>query len=368
MLGAVFLAFAVSWLVAAWLIGHAKGHTTRYAYDLPQRFHHGDVPRLGGVAMSLGCLLATATLLVVTPDSVWGSGHMKGWQQWLTWWVVLLPMLLGGVSEDITQRLNAVARLALSACSGVLALLLLEVTVPRLDLPLFDVVFVHAPLLGMGLALLAVTGLPHAFNIIDGYNGLAGAVALIASLALAYVAFSVGDLQLTALMLCLAGSTLGILFWNYPRGLIFAGDGGAYFWGGMIALASLLLVQRNEAVSPWFPLLLLAYPVWEAIFSIYRKVARGDSPGLADALHFHQLIYRRLVRGVLDEDHAREMLRRNNRTSPYLWGFSILTVVPAVLFWNNTIALMLFCIAFAITYVWGYIMIVRFKVPRWMKR
>ena len=367
MLATAILAFVLSWLIAALLIRYAKGHATRYAYDLPQRFHHGDVPRLGGLAMVLGCFVALAAMLVLA--AYWPAMQTQqwNWQHWLTWLAVLLPMQLGGFSEDITQRLRVAARLALSVCSGLLAVLLLDVTVDRLDLVHLDRLLAQQPWVGVAIALLAVAGLPHAFNIIDGYNGLAGTVALVASLALAYVSFVVGDIYLTALMLCMAGSTLGLLFWNYPRGLIFAGDGGAYFWGGMIALACLLLVHRNPAVSPWFPLLLLAYPVWEAIFSIYRKLARGDSPGLADALHFHQLIYRRLVRSVLDEDHARAMLRRNNRTSPYLWGFSMLTVVPAVLFWDNTGLLIAFCLLFAVTYVWGYLMIVRFKVPRWMR-
>ena len=367
MLVTAILAFVLSWFIAALLIRYAKGHATRYAYDLPQRFHHGDVPRLGGLAMVLGCFVALAVMPLTTVYWPAMQAQQWNWWHWLTWLLVLLPMLLGGFSEDITQRLKVAARLGLSVLSGLLAVVLLEVTVERLGLGLFDRILEQQPWIGLVIALFAVAGLPHAFNIIDGYNGLAGTVAMIASLALAYVAFLVGDHHLTALMLCLAGSTLGLLFWNYPRGLIFAGDGGAYFWGGMIALASLLLVQRNEAVSAWFPLLLLAYPVWEAVFSIYRKLARGDSPGLADALHFHQLIYRRLVRGVLDADHAREMLRRNNRTSPYLWGFSMLTVVPAVLFWDNTTVLMLFCLVFAVTYVGGYLMIIRFKVPRWLK-
>jgi hypothetical protein len=74
------------------------------------------------------------------------------------------------------------------------------------------------------------------------------------------------------------------------------------------------------------------------------------------------------VRGLLDEDHAREMLRRNNKTSPYLWGFTVLTAVPAVLFWDNTPVLMAFCALFVATYVTGYLMIVRFKVPGWLRR
>ncbi len=192
------------------------------------------------------------------------------------------------------------------------------------------------PWLGITLAIVAISGLPHAFNLIDGYNGLAGIVAMVCCFALAYVALQVGDRQLAAMVLVLAGATAGFLVWNYPRGLIFAGDGGAYLWGVVIAIASVLLVQRHAQVSPWFPVLLLIYPVWETMFSIYRKTVRGQSPGVADALHFHQLIYRRIVRGVFHDDEARRMLMRNNRTSPYLWGFALLTVLPAVLFWNNT--------------------------------
>ncbi|MDU7589037.1 MAG: glycosyl transferase, partial [Acidovorax sp.] len=238
---------------------------------------------------------------------------------------------------------------------------------PRLGLPWLDMLLRQAPWLGMGVVLLAMAGLPHAFNIIDGYNGLAGMVALIVCLALAHVCLQVGDRALASLLVCLAAATGGFLVWNYPRGMLFAGDGGAYIWGGVIALASLSLVQRNAEVSPWFPLLLLIYPVGETLFSIYRKLARGVSPGMADALHFHQLIYRRIVRSVFHEDEARRMLKRNNRTSPYLWAFTMLTVVPAVLFWNNTPVLMTFCGLFGATYVTAYIGIVRFKVPGWMR-
>jgi hypothetical protein len=89
---------------------------------------------------------------------------------------------------------------------------------------------------------------------------------------------------------------------------------------------------------------------------------------MADALHFHQLIYRRVVREVFDDDEARRMLMRNNRTSPYLWGFALLTVLPAVLFWQHTWVLAAFCLLFVISYIYAYLSIVRFKVPRWIRR
>ena len=88
---------------------------------------------------------------------------------------------------------------------------------------------------------------------------------------------------------------------------------------------------------------------------------------IPSALHFHQLISRRIVRGVFHDDESRRMLMRNNRTSPYLWGFTLLTVVPAVLFWSNTPLLMAFCGLFVISYVMAYLAIVRFKVPNWLR-
>ena len=280
----------------------------------------------------------------------------------------MLPAAAGGIAEDVTQRLPVRHRLALTAASGALAVVALDLAVPRMGVAWLDLLLVSAPWLGFAIAFFAVTGLPHAFNIIDGYNGLAGMVALIVCLALAHVALQVGDRALAALLVSSAAATGGFLVWNYPRGMLFAGDGGAYVWGVVIAMASVSLVQRNTDVSPWFPMLLLIYPVWETVFSIYRKTVRGGSPGVADALHFHQLIYRRIVRGVFHDDESRRVLMRNNRTSPYLWGFTLLTVVPAVLFWNNTPLLMAFCGVFVISYVMAYFAIVRFKVPSWLRR
>lgn len=359
------ISFLVSGLSAALIIRWMGGRTPAYGESMPQRFHVGEVPRLGGLALLSGIVVAWLLGVWQTKMGDPGSLRLDYWV--FSWIAMLLPAAAGGIAEDMTQRLSVRYRLLLTLASGGLAVWLLQLDITRLGLPWLDVMLREIPWLGVGIVLLAVAGLPHAFNIIDGYNGLAGMVALIVCLALAHVCLQVGDRSLAALLVCLAAATGGFLVWNYPRGMLFAGDGGAYIWGVVIAVASLSLVQRNVEVSPWFPMLLLIYPVWETMFSIYRKLARGDSPGMADALHFHQLIYRRLVRGVFHEDAARRMLKRNNRTSPYLWAFFMLTVVPAVLFWNNTPVLMAFCGLFGVTYVSAYIAIVRFKVPDWLR-
>jgi UDP-GlcNAc:undecaprenyl-phosphate/decaprenyl-phosphate GlcNAc-1-phosphate transferase len=354
-------AFLVSALVIRLGIVHAHdGHT-------PQRFHSGHVPRLGGIGMFIACTVGWGWMASSEYLQLPNLIRFDWWMAFCLWAATALTWA-GGVYEDLTQRVRAVYRLLLTLISAVIVVTALDLQVPRLGIVGLDYLWSLAVLPGTLLAIFAIAGLPHAFNLIDGYNGLAGIVALISCFALAYVALQVGDRQLAAIVLVLAGSTTGFLVWNYPRGLIFAGDGGAYVWGMVIAICSVLLVQRHPAVSPWFPILLLIYPVWETFFSIYRKASKGQSPGVADALHFHQLIFRRIVREVFHDDEARRMLIRNNRTSPYLWGFTLLTVLPAVLFWNQTIVLVMFCAVFIVFYVWAYISIIRFKVPRWLRR
>lgn len=359
-------AFFVSLVIGAIVLRCSHYVASTYSESMPQRIHAGEIPRLGGIGLLAGVL---ASWLVGAASAQWmGDPSSLRLGVHTVWWgVAMLPAVLGGIAEDLTQRLQVSYRLFLTLLTGALAVVLLDLYVPRLGLAWVDGAFSTFPWLGVALTLLAIAGLPHAFNIIDGCNGLAGMVALIICLALAYVAMQVGDRALVAMLVATAAATAGFLFWNYPRGMLFAGDGGAYLWGVVIAIASIALVQRHSQVSPWFPMLLLIYPVWETMFSIYRKWARGMSPGIADALHFHQLIYRRVVWGVFHDDAARDMLMRNNRTSPYLWAFTLLSVVPAVLFWRITWVLMLCCAIFIVLYVAAYLCIVRFKLPGWMQ-
>ncbi|RZI71261.1 MAG: glycosyl transferase [Variovorax sp.] len=363
MIALIVISFLVAAIAVLVFMRRARRHARRYAADMPQRFHKGHVPRLGGAGIFIGM------------GAAWLAAGWFGDPFNVTWPVkasglmllCIAPAVLGGITEDVTQKVKVRWRLGLTLGSALLLCWLLDLGVYRTGFPFVDGWMRAMPYAAILFAALAIGGLPHAFNIIDGYNGLAGTVAVLVCLAISHVSLQVGDRQLAAMVICLVGATLGFLMWNYPRGKIFAGDGGAYVWGVVIAVACVTLVQRHSAVSPWFPMLLLIYPVWETLFSIYRKLARGQSPGMADALHFHQLIFRRIVRVAFEDNEARQLLSRNNRTSPYLWMFAAMSVVPAVLFWNNTIMLMLFCLLFVATYVSAYLMIVRFKVPRWLR-
>jgi hypothetical protein len=112
---------------------------------------------------------------------------------------------------------------------------------------------------------------------------------------------------------------LGFFVWNFPAGLIFLGDGGAYFLG-FWSPNSILLLVRNPEVSPLFPLLVCIYPVFETLFSIYRR--RSCAPcrrSMPDGIHLHSLIYRRVMRWAVGDRSAKALTRRNSMTSPVLW-------------------------------------------------
>jgi UDP-N-acetylmuramyl pentapeptide phosphotransferase/UDP-N-acetylglucosamine-1-phosphate transferase len=212
-----------------------------------------------------------------------------------------------------------------------------------------------------------VAGVSNSFNIIVGYNGLSGMVGFIILGGIFYVAFQLNDFEIMIAAIALMGAILGFLIFNYPRGLIFLGDGGAYLIGFWIAELSILLTVRHPEVSKWFPLLLCAYPIFETLFTIYRRIIiQRTHPGMPDASHLHQMIYRRIVRWEVSSNKSKDIVIRNSLTAPYLWLVTSMAVIPAVLFWDNVWVLRAFALLFVISYILLYRRLVKFRTPSFL--
>jgi hypothetical protein len=78
------------------------------------------------------------------------------------------------------------------------------------------------------------------------------------------------------------------------------------------------------------------------------------------------LVYKRLVRWAVGSTEAHLITERNAMTSPYLWVLSSLAIIPAVLFWQYEIPLIICTILFATSYVILYRTLVLFRMPKWM--
>ncbi len=360
----MLVAFIVSAVTGFLTICWAQWHTHITADRLElgtHKIHMTMVPRIGGVGIFCGWLAALAVAVAL--------GVLPG-QRALAWLAAVSVVFAAGLSEDLTGKVRPRDRLLASLLSALLGAWLLGATLNRLDNPLLDLLFVN-PLLAMIVTAVAVGGVAHAVNVIDGLNGLAGSICLMALAALGYVGVQVNDGEIILLALLGVGSVLGFFIWNYPSGQIFCGDGGAYFMGIYIALLSVLLVVRHDQVSAWFPLMLVAYPVWETLFSAYRRRIRGQSSTTADRLHLHTLLYKRLPNWISlnYQDGVGRKLRRNSDASALLMLLAVASVIPAVLFWDSTPILLAFAGLFIITYLTLYLGLVRFKFKRrWLTR
>ncbi len=354
------VAFLASLLVTLLIIRYAHLHEKfSIDHDLEgvQKFHVRPVPRVGGLGIVAGLLGGAAALALRYPTV---AGAIVGLAACGT------PAFGSGLIEDLTKKVSPRVRLLCTMGAAAIAFALMGVAITRISVPPLDFLLGYTAISAV-VTVLAVAALANAVNIIDGFNGLAAMVAFMMFASLAYVSFQVSEPIVLSASLLMMGAIMGFFIWNFPAGLIFLGDGGAYFIGFMLGELSILLVMRHREVSAWYPVLLFMYPIFETCFSIYRKkFIRGISPGIPDGVHLHMLVYKRLMRWAVGARTAHELTRRNSLTSPYLWLLCLVAVIPATLFWRHTVHLFAFVLVFAATYVWLYVSIVRFRVPRWL--
>ena len=323
----------------------------------PQKMHAAAVPRIGGFGIAVGLVVGAATLSGVQPN-LWRAVSLLC--------LCALPTLAIGLAEDMTKAVKPRWRLLAPALSGLLGAFLLKAILVRTGWNWFDASLIY-PGIALVLTMFTSSGVVNSFNIIDGMNGLASMCSALMMAAMAYISLGVNDTLVGGLALATLGASLGFFVWNYPRGLIFLGDGGAYLLGLVVFELGLMLVYRDPEVSPLAPLMLAAYPVFETLFTMYRrKVLRGRPISMPDGIHLHTLIYRRLMRWAVGSDGRATLTRGNSMTSPFLWVLTSCSVVPAAVWWNNTPMLAVSLLVFVTLYLRIYWQIVRFRTPRWM--
>ncbi|QWD64390.1 glycosyltransferase family 4 protein [Polynucleobacter sp. MWH-UH2A] len=357
-MSSLILAFFTSFIVTVLIIRTQKLHESLSGdLDLsgPQKFHSQIVPRVGGIGIALAL---TVGILFHASDTFASN------QEWLLL-VSAIPVFFVGITEDISKKVSVRMRLAFTAIGALILILLLDANINRLDVMGIDHL-IAMPVISILFTVFAITGLANAYNIIDGFNGLSSMVGMITLVGLGYMGIQMNDSLITFLSFTMISAILGFFIWNYPRGLIFLGDGGAYLIGFWVAAITVLIVSRHPEISPWFAVMINAYPILETLFTIYRrKFHQGKSPGHPDGIHFHSLIFRRVLNPT-QINNEMEWFNANAKTSPYLWVLSTLAVIPAILFWRSTAILLGFLVIFTVSYIWLYKSIVNFKTPKWL--
>lgn len=359
--GAAALALLASYLLSGMIIRAAiRLNIGTDETSGVQKFHTHRVSRLGGVPIFIAIMLGLLGLALARPEyKVLGAFLI----------VSLLPVFGIGLLEDITRSIGAGIRLLVAMGAAVLACWLFKAGLFRIGWSPVDAYLSSSLILGILATMMATSGAAHGVNIIDGCNGLSGFFIMAALAAIALIAASVGNNFVLYVALLALAATAGFFLWNFPSGRIFLGDAGAYMLGFLIAQLCLLLITYHPQVSPWCPMLIMAYPAWETLFSMYRRGRHGARQmGRPDARHLHQLIYRRILKWAPSSASQYVRSFRNALTSVLLWPMILLCMVPAVLYWDQDRLLFALCWMFALTYTLIYLAIVRFKVPAVLTR
>jgi len=247
------------------------------AIDVPKdnrRMHKNPIPRLGGLAIFVGFLIAL--LVFGTTDRLMVS--------------ILIGSLLIvtlGVLDDI-MNLPAGLKLIVQIIAS-----LIPVFYGGLRIEFFTNFvnpgrYIDLSYLSIPVTILWVVGLTNAVNWIDGLDGLAVGVSTISAVSLFVVTICMGDLYVALVMLALSGACLGFLPYNRNPAKIFMGDTGSEFLGFLLACMSVQgLFKFYAVISFAVPFLILGLPIFDMLSSIFRRIRAGKSPAAADREHIH---------------------------------------------------------------------------------
>jgi UDP-GlcNAc:undecaprenyl-phosphate GlcNAc-1-phosphate transferase len=239
------------------------------------------VPRLGGIAVVMATTAALATALLApgglpasqgAPPYFFAGLLAAGWL-----------LFAAGLLDDLYD-LRPVAKL-LAQCTAAIVAYGFGFRVEELS---FAGTAIEIGMLSLPLTLLWVVGITNAFNLIDGLDGLATGIGLVALASTFFVAYLLGNPEVALVCAALGGALLGFLRYNFRPARIFLGDSGSLFVGFMVAVLSVHGSTKSAtAALTLAPLLLLALPILDTGLSIVRRWLRGKPVFGADEHHLH---------------------------------------------------------------------------------
>jgi UDP-GlcNAc:undecaprenyl-phosphate GlcNAc-1-phosphate transferase len=271
----IIIASFIGSLIVVWQVLRLSHKKSWYDKIDERKIHTGDVPRLGGVGVSLAFIAASLVLE-------------------LYFGIRFIPVLIGmfllvvfGVLDDF-HSLAPRQKLFIQFIAGLL------VIIPNYTfhhLFFFEDNFRVFTWLKFPLSFLWVVGLTNALNFIDGVDGLAGGVSAIIALTYGVIFLPFADSTLVAwFCFCLAAAIGGFLVFNLPlpRAKIFMGDGGSQFLGYTLAVLPLLNrgdIQLDLPVP--YAAALVIIPILDMVSAVWRRLRDGRRIDSPDKAHVH---------------------------------------------------------------------------------
>lgn len=260
---ATLTSFALTWVVRAFAL-----RLRRRDRPADARAHTIQTPRLGGIAIAL-----TWTVTVV-----WVARYGDDGLREALGVLPLLPIMAGsllvfavGLADDLhpvpAGVKVGVEALATGALIGA-GIVISHITMFGVTMPL--------DWLAAVLTMVWLIVVTNAFNLVDGLDGLATGLAIIAGLTCAVIVIVRGDAATAVLLVALVGALVGFLPFNFNPASIFLGDSGSLFVGFVLGLTAITGFQKEAtALAAGVPLLIFGLPLLDTVVTIVRRLQVG---------------------------------------------------------------------------------------------
>lgn len=265
--------------------------------------HKGSVPRLGGSAFVLSAGVAMACAINLSDihclrcvffeaNDVMRSVGLLG---------AILIIYLSGVLDDI-RTLNYKYKFLSQFLSAGLIVFVGGFWIGDFG-GLFGM-FTLSPLMGKVLSAFIIISIVNAFNLIDGIDGLASSLGIVATLVLGFSLLSSGQVLVAVLSFVMTASLIVFFCYNKFGNIenktkIFMGDGGSQTMGLIIAFLIVFVsmqgdVQRSESLpqSLVMSFSLIIVPCFDLVRVMVDRMRRHQNPFLADKTHIHHKFMR----------------------------------------------------------------------------
>lgn len=245
------------------------------AIDLPneRKVHQKGIPRIGGLAIIIGFTIGAFFL------------DLDEYTNFYIIFLSVIVILITGVIDDL-YNIKPIYKFAGQIIAALFVVAVAQLKIEYVILPNnFQLDF---GFYSYFITIFWILALTNSINFIDGLDGLAAGVSIIALGSILYLSIVNNQLLVISLATIVIGSTLGFLIFNFHPAKIFMGDTGSQFLGFIIAIISIMGFYKSVTIfSLFIPIIILAVPLFDTFFAILRRLLSRQSISKADRSHIH---------------------------------------------------------------------------------
>jgi UDP-N-acetylmuramyl pentapeptide phosphotransferase/UDP-N-acetylglucosamine-1-phosphate transferase len=286
-LASLITSFILTFLVTPLVIGFFK---KKNIMDKPggRKIHTGDTPSMGGIAIFMGMIIA---LLIWMP--------LPGLQRFKFFYGAMGIMFIVGLRDDLVP-VRPIVKLAAQLLSSCMVIFLMDIKLNSLysiftitDLPYLVSFFISLS------TLIVIT---NSYNLIDGLDGLASSIGIIAFFFFGIYFFLVGQTYYSMVCFAFIGTLIAFLNFNWEPSRIFMGDTGALLIGFALAVVTIKFIDYNHYLPDETPFKLtssvavgisvIIIPLFDTLRVFISRAMKKKSPFSPDKTHLHHILMR----------------------------------------------------------------------------